>query len=138
MVISSTDFCSDIEDRYIIWSPSKEKNETINCQVEAVDVKIIFNRGRFIYPVPNCPTPAVIENSINITSANNDKIKNLFEKYLLREEKCFRFPNYKDHKFEIRFFENKSLIEEKLSKEEKAYAPYESPRWGLLHECTLL
>lgn len=135
---SVTDFFSSIESQYINWFDSGEKTKEIISQVEDIDLKIIFNKGRWIYPMPNCPTPAVIENTINITSSNNDKIKNLFESTLQKEEKHFSFPSNKYNRFDIRFFSNESLIKEKLQEEEKAYAPYESPRWGLRHECILI
>lgn len=138
MTLSATEFFSDIENKYIIWSRSEEKTEEIITKTEGVDIKIVFNKGRWIYPLPNCPIPAVIENTINITSSDNDKIKSVLENSLLKDEKCFSFPSCKYNKFEIRFFLNGSHLKNTLLREEKKYAPYESPRCGLRYECTII
>jgi hypothetical protein len=78
--------------------------------------------------LPNCPTPAVIENTINIASSNNDKINEIFDKILIKDNNCYSFYKDKYNRFEMRFFANEMLIKNKLLEEEKKYAVYDSPR----------
>lgn len=133
----TSEFISLLQNQYNKWWQTEEKTKEIECQFENVDLKIIFNKGRWIYPIANCPTPAVIENSINI-APNNEIIKKLFESFLLKNEDCYSFPTDSCNKFQMRFFTDEASIRKKLIEEEKRYAKYESPNMGLEKECTLI
>lgn len=105
-----------IEEQYHEWIYSFEEIRETTCQIEGVDLTMTFHLSRWIYHSP-CSPPKIRENSINISSTNNDKIQQIFEKYLLKDHNCFTFFGYPYRKFEVNFFPDPSAIKEKLNKE---------------------
>ena len=118
-----------IEDQFIRWSKTQEKMKEIKSNIEGIDLEVVLYRGRYIYLLANCPTPAVVADTMNISS-NDSRIQNIFKDFFPfdEREKLHYSLIDQDRKFEIRFFQNKQEIETIMAKEEKEYASIESPR----------
>lgn len=131
------DVMSRFQTYYVSWSKSGEEKIALELKIENTDLKIILNRGCLVYPIPNSPTPVVLENSVNIASEDT-RIKNIFEEALVKSGRLFHFENDSDRKFELRFFPNELSINKKLEEENKENKELEKPRWGLKYECVIL
>lgn len=139
MLADATQILSTTEDQYFTWTKTQEQTKEISCKLEEIDFKVIFNRGCYVYPVAYCPTPAVVSNSINISS-EDARIKKLFQECLIKEQReLYRFPKDTNgfDSLELRFFPDEATLKNKLFSEAKQYASMSSPRYGIFERCTM-
>lgn len=127
MRLANKEFISTVEERYFSWHLTRAKERTVHLTVENIALTIVFNQSRWIYPTPNPYIFQYIERTVNITSIDNQKIKEIFEKLLVQKEGIFNFPNHPENTFKLRFFQKEQDIIDLLLEEERKYTPLEGP-----------
>lgn len=138
---------SNIEHQLISWTYTNEKTKEIKTYIDGVEIEIVLDKAKWIYPVPNCTLPMMVDHTMNISTLDA-KVEKVFRDYFHKvdDEKrsnlyCTSAKKYVDienyREFELRFFKNRQDIENSIKAEEKKYAPYLSPRWGIRYICNL-
>lgn len=136
---------------YLSWAQTKdstmeiEHNVTIQSQTsqfeatEASVIQVVFVRTRLIYPLRDSPTPAMINNTINIGS-DDARIQKILKEYLLvepYEKDVLRFPDDTNgrYNFKLRFFPDQSTLQQSLAKEKESHDQLAEPQFST---CCLL
>jgi len=118
-----------IEQSYLLWKRSPENTRHSSFKLHKIDLTLIFFRGRAIHS-KNGWTPGVIPDRIYITSTDNERIKEIFNKVVEsdsvgtpRQISMYHFINNRDNLFELHYYPNVEAIRTNITETENKFTP---------------